>query len=355
MSRSIRIRLLAGAFVATVLAVGTASLWRPTVDPVVAGLGRAFGLVAEERRLLGYLEADTTMIAAPVAGRLVARPVERGDRVAPGRPLFALDVTEADAGIARLAAQLAGADARLADAHAAARRPEEQNVIRAQRDEARAQLALAERDLERQSELQSRSVSARSTYDQAVAQVAQLKARIAGFDAQLTVGDLGGRTQQLAALAADRDAVAAQLAETRHRRADMTPTAPVAGRIEETFYSPGEWVPAGVPVVSLVADGALKLRFFVAETEVATVRPGETVAFACDGCRPGLTATVERVATKAEYTPPVIYSTGARAKLVFLVEARPSAEAAGLSAGLPVEVTRTADGAAGQQAGGRAP
>ncbi|MBP0574216.1 hypothetical protein J8J40_24210, partial [Mycobacterium tuberculosis] len=54
-------------------------------------------------------------------------------------------------------------------------------------------------------------------------------------------------------------------------------------------------------------------------------------------------AIVERVATKAEYTPPVIYSTGARAKLVFLVEARPDGSAAALPAGLPVEVIRGAE------------
>jgi HlyD family secretion protein len=46
------------------------------------------------------------------------------------------------------------------------------------------------------------------------------------------------------------------------------------------------------------------------------------------------------VASEAEYTPPVIFSNATRAKLVFMVEARPDAQAAPhLRAGLPVSVT----------------
>lgn len=334
-----RAKLLAAVFVLTFAAVGTAAYWRPAVDPALAAVGRALGLGAEDGRLLGYLEADTTLVAAPVAGRLADRPVTRGTIVAKGQRLFALDTAEADANIDRLKALLAGAEARLANA-STGKRPEEQAVTRAQRDEARAALVFAEKDLERQTDLQSRSVAAKATYDQAVSQVAQLRAKIAALDAQEKVGDLAARAQEIAALAADRDAARAQLAEAEHRRADMTPLAPVAGRIEETFYDVGEWVPAGLPVLSLIGDGALKLRFFVPETAIATVRPGERVAFSCDGCPPNLTATVERIASKAEYTPPVIYSTGARAKLVFLVEARPDGAGAALPPGLPVEVSR---------------
>jgi len=46
------------------------------------------------------------------------------------------------------------------------------------------------------------------------------------------------------------------------------------------------------------------------------------------------------VAPQAEFTPPVIYSKDSRAKLVFLVEARPAAaDAAKLHPGQPIDVT----------------
>jgi HlyD family secretion protein len=48
-------------------------------------------------------------------------------------------------------------------------------------------------------------------------------------------------------------------------------------------------------------------------------------------------ATLTFIAPAAEYTPPVIYSRESRAKLVFMVEARPRAEQAmSLHPGQPV-------------------
>ena len=68
--------------------------------------------------------------------------------------------------------------------------------------------------------------------------------------------------------------------------------------------------------------------------------PGRSVSVTCDGCGAGVAAVVSYVSNEPEFTPPVIYSNETRAKLVFLVEARPSAEnAARLRPGQPVSVT----------------
>ena len=59
----------------------------------------------------------------------------------------------------------------------------------------------------------------------------------------------------------------------------------------------------------------------------------------CDGCPAGLSARIAFISDQAEYTPPVIYSNESRAKLVFMVEARPDAKtAAVLKPGQPVDV-----------------
>ena len=93
-------------------------------------------------------------------------------------------------------------------------------------------------------------------------------------------------------------------------------------------------------MVSLIEPAAVKLRFYVPETQVARVGPGTRVRATCDGCAAPIDATVRFVAREAEFTPPVIYSRGSREKLVFLVEAWPApADAAKLRPGLPVDVT----------------
>ena len=105
--------------------------------------------------------------------------------------------------------------------------------------------------------------------------------------------------------------------------------------MEDVFYQEGEWVAANQPVLSLLPDDRVKLRFFAPQDEIAAYRPGRSVAFACDGCADGLTAEITYVSPRPEFTPPVIYSRDARDRLVFMVEARPSAR---LRPGQPVDV-----------------
>jgi HlyD family secretion protein len=98
---------------------------------------------------------------------------------------------------------------------------------------------------------------------------------------------------------------------------------PGDGTVEQVYYRPGETVPAGRPVVSILPPGNLKLRFFAPQAILPTIKYGDIVDVSCDGCENGLTAKVSFIARSAEYTPPVIYSQEERAKLVFLIEARP--------------------------------
>ncbi len=115
--------------------------------------------------------------------------------------------------------------------------------------------------------------------------------------------------------------------------------APADALVHDVMYRPGEWVPAGAPVVALLPPAAIHVRFFVPQTLLPRVSPGAAVQVRCDGCPAPLAARIRQVATHAEYTPPVIYSNGQRAKLVFMVEARPApADGARLRPGQPVDV-----------------
>ena len=111
----------------------------------------------------------------------------------------------------------------------------------------------------------------------------------------------------------------------------------------DTFFRAGEWVAAGQPVVSLLPPGATKARFFVPESELGAIAIGQAVSVACDGCSAPVAARISFISTQAEYTPPVIYSNSQRARLVFMVEARPDPkDAARLRPGQPIDVRRAA-------------
>ena len=295
------------------------------------------GIGADDGRYLGYVEGETSLIAPPVAGRLLERPVERGQRVKKGDRLFVIDPTVARAEVARAEAALAEAKARHENL-LTGKRQEEQDVIRAQRREVDAMLVLAETELKRQAELLQRNVTTRQAHDQAESQVLQLRARSASLAAQERAGDLAARQGEITAAAALIVQGQANLDQAKKRLDDLMPAAPEDALVENTFFNVGEWVPAGQPVVSLLPDFRVKLRFFVPEEDVARARVGREVSFSCDSCGKGLKASITYVSPRAEYTPPVIYSQTARSKLVFLVEARPVAMTTPLPPGLPVSV-----------------
>jgi HlyD family secretion protein len=84
-----------------------------------------------------------------------------------------------------------------------------------------------------------------------------------------------------------------------------------------------------------------KIRFFVPQPSLSLFPVGTTLAIHCDGCSPDVAAAVSYVSTEPEFTPPVIYSNDTRAKLVFMIEARPSGDGGrALRPGQPVTVTR---------------
>jgi HlyD family secretion protein len=92
-------------------------------------------------------------------------------------------------------------------------------------------------------------------------------------------------------------------------------------------------------VVSLLPPQNIKLRFFLPEEKLGTVKAGQAVSVSCDGCGAPIPARISYIATGPEYTPPILYSKDSRAKLVFLIEARPSpADAERLHPGQPVDV-----------------
>jgi HlyD family secretion protein len=125
-------------------------------------------------------------------------------------------------------------------------------------------------------------------------------------------------------------------AETRLARRNAY--SPGEATVEQIYYRPGETVPAGRPVVALLPPGNLKIRFFTPQATLPEVKYGQSVEISCDGCDKGLTAQVSFIARSAEYTPPVIYSLDERAKLVFLIEARPE-QPEKFRVGQPVTVT----------------
>jgi HlyD family secretion protein len=288
----------------------------------------------------GYAEGEFVLVAAPAAGKLEKRWVSRGQEVAADAPLFALEDLNEKASRREAEERVHNAEAKLANIAAGKRKPE-LDAVQAQEAQAAAARELSQRQLKQQQALNAQGFLSAAGLDAARANYDRDIARVAEMEAQIRLSRMAiGRDKEIAAAQADVETALAVLAQSDWRLAQRAIASPAKALVHDTFYSEGEWVAAGNPVVSLLPPGNIKLRFFVPETAVGALTLGQAVRAACDGCSAPVSAKISYISRQAEFTPPVIYSREQRSKLVFLIEARPEAgDAAKLKPGQPLDVS----------------
>ena len=309
---------------------------------VLAGAGGAwwwFNRPAPPLQWQGYAEADFVKVGPTQQGLLMTLAVRRGTKVTPGAALFEQDDTADLAAREQAARQLRQSEEQLANLKASGKPTEilqaEANLADATATAARigADLARSEQLLRNGNATQQGVDQLRADYRSAQAKVQAAQAALAQFKAPM--GREGEIKAQEATVAASR----AALDMARWRLAQRRVTAPVGGVVADVMVRPGETIAAGSPVVSLLPPQNIFVRFFVGEPDLATIHRGDQVALRCDRCAADLVATISFISPQAEYTPPLIYSESSKAKLVFLVEARPRPEQAVLiNPGQPIEV-----------------
>lgn len=287
---------------------------------------------------LGYVEGESLLIGPKDAGRLAEVRTRQGEVVSPGALLFRLDAETQKGQVAEASARLARAKAQLADLRAAQQRPEQIDILRAARRRAEAALALSRSEYERQKKLFERRIAAQARLERAETAYERDRAALREITQQIEAARLAAREGQIEAAKAEVAAAAAALRQACAALDERTVAAPQAGRVLDVFFRAGEVVGAGQPVVDVLPPENVLVRFYVPEPRLAGIALGDRVAVSCDGCPAGIEAEVTFIASEAEFTPPVIFTREERAKLVFLVEARPLAAENVLKPGLPVEV-----------------
>ncbi len=302
-----------------------------------AGLMAGCGKITPDT-FQGYIEGEFVYVAAPLAGALTHLAIARGDSVKAGQLLFELEQQAEAAALAQAEQNLAQAESQLADL-TKGRRPTEIASLAAQVERAQANLQLSGTQLARREKLGGSDVVSREELDQARAQNDANLAQVRQLKADLESAQLGGRGDVIRAA---QSAVAGQRAardKARWALDQKRQFAPATGLVHDTLYRAGEFVAAGNPVAVLLPPDNLKVRFFVPQEKLPQIKIGGTIFVHADGAARAISATVNYIATQAEYTPPVIYSRETRAELVFMIEAKFSAaEAPNLRPGQPVDV-----------------
>lgn len=291
-------------------------------------------------RWQGYLEGEFIYVGAPLAGQLESLAVQKGSRVEAGAVLFTLERSAELAAQQQTARQLQAAQARVADLKKGSR-PSELAALEAQVAQAGTAAELANIEFKRIETLHHTQVVSDNDYDRARLNFEQARGFRDQLEAQLATARLGGRPDAIAAAEAEAESAAASHEKATWSVEQKTQSAPRAGLVYDTLYRAGEYVPAGSPVVALLAPELLKVRFFLPEADFAALKPGDSVKVTLGSRSTPLEAHVSYLSPQPEYTPPVLYNRENRSKLVFMVEATFStADARDLHPGQPVDVSR---------------
>jgi len=287
----------------------------------------------------GYVEGEYVYVASPYGGALAILSVRRGTQVMAGDPLFTLEQISEKAARDEAERKLSQARANLEDRRKG-KRPSEIASLRAQLRQAQAALQLSMREVARQEGLAPvPGAAVELEVDRVRTARDQNQQRVSQLEADLKTALLGSRTDQVLAAEAEVRAKEAALAKAEWDLAQKHQVAPKGGFVLDTLYREGEWVPAGRPVVVLLPPDHIKVRTFVPQAKLGTIKLGDPIQVMVDGVQGSISGTVSYISPKAEYTPPVLYSQGSRDKMVFMIEVLfDQAAAVNLHPGQPVDI-----------------
>lgn len=301
--------------------------------PLLAGL---LGGCAPPPLATGYVEGEYVLLAPVETGRIDKLLKKRGDRIARNEILVRMEASDAQIALRRAEAALEQAKAQLENLKEG-KRPEEIAAIDATVQSAVAQASEAKRVFDRETELNRRGINAKVDLDQASTALQQAEALVSQTRANLAVARLPARPKEIDAASAQVKQAEQQLADAKWRLEQKDLKVPVDGAVEDVVRRQGEIAGPSQPVLSILPDGAVKVRLYVGESHISQLSLGTSINIRCDGCPADLSATITYISSGPEFTPPVIYSLENRQKLVYLIEARPDGESEALKPGLVVD------------------
>ncbi len=151
-------------------------------------------------------------------------------------------------------------------------------------------------------------VAARTEVNAAIAADTAAESALSGAQGTLSLAEAGSTPQEIAAQqAAVAEAQAAQSA-AQVALANAQLVAPFSGTVQNLTAQVGQVVTPGVPVLSLVNNGGLKIDAYASEADVANIKTGDAAqitldAFGSGTAFPAIVTTVDSVETQRNGAP----------------------------------------------------
>ena len=302
----------------------------------------------------GRIEATEIDIATKTAGRITDILVNDGDSVEAGQVVAHMDTQTLEAELRQAQAQLRQAQQASATATAiVAQRGSAKATaaaVVAQRESAKvtataivaqreSELALADKELTRSQQLAFKGAGSQQQLDTdytrykstvaalhaAQSQLAEAQSAIAAAKSQAAEAQSAMEVAKSQVVEA-QSAIEATLATTERLKAEIEDSilkAPRSGRVQYRMAQPGEVLPAGGKIVTILDLSDVYMTFFLPEALAGRVAIGAETRVVLDAAPQYVfPATVSFVASVAQFTPKTVETTAERQKLVFRVKAQ---------------------------------
>jgi HlyD family secretion protein len=237
----------------------------------------------EGKSFSGYIDTDLVYLSSDFGGRLTDLPVLKGQLVKKNQFLFHLEQTRERYDVE--INQLSNKD------------------LQAQRQQILIQINYNEINYRRIVEMRKQNAASQNDLDAAQRDLNVSKQQLAAIDVKIQSNQV----------------------DTDNKKWQMTRkenVAPEHGIIFDTYYTKGEFVQAGYPILSLITKNNMKAIFFVSEEKLSRLKLNERVKITTDQNPNFAIGHIFYISNIAEYTPPIIYSREERKRLVFRVEAK---------------------------------
>jgi HlyD family secretion protein len=246
----------------------------------------------------GRLEATQVDITTKLAGRLAEMDVKEGDDVKAGQVLARMDNRELEADLRQAQAQVIQAQKQRTAAAA----------VIAQR---KSEVTLSEKNLARSREL----------YENRNIPIEQLQRSETAV--QTAQAALSAAQAELALSAAAIDAARARVESVRTRIDDGALKTPIAGRVLYRLAEPGEVLPSGGKVYTILDLTDASMTIFLPTLQAGRLRIGGEARIVLDAISEYIIpAKVSFVSPEAQFTPKAVETRTEREKLMFRVKVR---------------------------------
>lgn len=320
-----RLKVLIPILIILLLAAGGYSLYfKKQIDPNII-------------KVSGNVEATTVGSGFKIAGYVVQRLVDEGETVKKGQVIAKLETADLELDVANANAQLAAAQATLAQLTNGSRT---QDVSAAQ-----AGLRSAEADKQnaaveygRMQQLFSQGAISAQERDRSQTMYATTAARSDQAAQQLSLVIEGPRQEEIALAAAkvEQSKQVLKLAETRLGYSQIT--APIDGFVLSKNIEEGEYVSPGTAIVTIGDLEQVWLKAYIAENELGKVKLGQKVSVTTDTYPNKIyNGRISFIASEAEFTPKNIQTTEERVKLVYRIKISIVNAAHELKPGMPAD------------------